>query len=217
MLTRTGAASWLISVVILLLRAPEIAQTVDRVGSASFPTALLALLELGLLGLAVWVAVSLGLCALGGTVAATAAHLLPAALRGLLVVGVAGTLTATAAHAEPGRHGAEAPSTVLDGLVLPERPGGDSAVDPGPPRPDGPVTTEPGGRSDDGPTRRSTVRVGPGDTLWSIAARHLGDDATTADVARATRQWHEANRDVLGDDPDLVRPGQRLVTPRSLR
>jgi hypothetical protein len=42
--------------------------------------------------------------------------------------------------------------------------------------------------------------VAPGDTLWGIAG---------ADWPR----WYAANRAVVGPDPDLIRPGQRLVPP----
>lgn len=55
-----------------------------------------------------------------------------------------------------------------------------------------------------------------GDTLWGIAARHLGDDATPAEVARAWPHWYAANRDVIGDDPDLLLPGQVLTAPEEV-
>jgi hypothetical protein len=58
-----------------------------------------------------------------------------------------------------------------------------------------------------------TVVVRGGDTLWSIAAHHLGPDATAEEIAAAWPRWHEANRGVIGDDPDLVLPGQQLVAP----
>lgn len=57
------------------------------------------------------------------------------------------------------------------------------------------------------------VVVRRGDTLWGIAARHLGPHATDQDVAEAWPRWHAANRDVIGADPDLIRPGQLLVRP----
>jgi nucleoid-associated protein YgaU len=55
--------------------------------------------------------------------------------------------------------------------------------------------------------------VRPGDTLWGIAGRSLPDGATDAEVAGATRAWHRANRDVIGDDPDLIVPEQILEPP----
>lgn len=68
-----------------------------------------------------------------------------------------------------------------------------------------------GARSHRAPERE--VVVHRGDSLWSIAARHLGPDAGDAEVARAWPQWYAANRDVIGDDPDLVLPGQILRIP----
>ncbi|HET7400003.1 MAG TPA: LysM peptidoglycan-binding domain-containing protein [Intrasporangium sp.] len=57
------------------------------------------------------------------------------------------------------------------------------------------------------------VTVRRGDTLWSIAARHLGPHASDAEVARAWPQWYAANRGVVGLDPDLLLPGQQLRPP----
>ncbi len=57
------------------------------------------------------------------------------------------------------------------------------------------------------------VAVRGGDTLWSIAARHLGPDAGADDVARAWPLWWQLNRGVIGDDPDLIVPGQILQAP----
>lgn len=59
------------------------------------------------------------------------------------------------------------------------------------------------------------VVVVRGDSLWSIAARHLPDGASDAQVADAVQRWYAANVGVVGDDPDLVRPGQVLVAPAS--
>ncbi|MBM7820808.1 nucleoid-associated protein YgaU [Cellulosimicrobium cellulans] len=64
----------------------------------------------------------------------------------------------------------------------------------------------------DGPREVVVVR---GDSLWSIAARHLPDGASDAQVADAVQRWYAANAEVVGDDPDLVRPGQVLVAPSS--
>jgi len=57
------------------------------------------------------------------------------------------------------------------------------------------------------------VVVRRGDSLWAIAARHLGSDASDAEIARAWPAWYEANRHVVGDDPDRLRPGQLLRAP----
>ena len=60
------------------------------------------------------------------------------------------------------------------------------------------------------------VVVRRGDSLWSIAARHLGPDASDAEIAGAWPAWFEANRDVVGDDPDQLRPGQVLHAPKAV-
>ena len=52
--------------------------------------------------------------------------------------------------------------------------------------------------------RRRTYTVRPGDTLSGIAAG-LG--------MRDWRPLYEANRSVIGPDPDLLRPGQVLTLP----
>lgn len=49
-------------------------------------------------------------------------------------------------------------------------------------------------------------RVGPGETLWSIARTHLGDGARFPEIA-------ELNRDVLGDDPGFLELGWVLQVP----
>ncbi len=57
--------------------------------------------------------------------------------------------------------------------------------------------------------------VRPGDTLWSIAAEHLAPGADDAMIARAWPEWYQANVATIGDDPDLLHPGELLQTPRA--
>jgi hypothetical protein len=57
------------------------------------------------------------------------------------------------------------------------------------------------------------VVVHRGDTLWDIVVRQLGPQATDAEVATAWPRWFAANRDVIGGNPDLVKPGQVLRSP----
>jgi hypothetical protein len=56
-----------------------------------------------------------------------------------------------------------------------------------------------------------------GECLWSIAAADLrgrtGTDPTDAEVATAVGAWWAANAAVIGDDPDLLLPGQVLRPP----
>ncbi|MFD3001116.1 LysM peptidoglycan-binding domain-containing protein [Pontibacter toksunensis] len=49
--------------------------------------------------------------------------------------------------------------------------------------------------------------VQSGDSLSKIAKKHYGD-------ANTWKRIYEANKDTVGPNPDLIRPGQRLVIPR---
>ena len=67
---------------------------------------------------------------------------------------------------------------------------------------------------------RIPIDVGPdeiivkrGDTLWDIAARHLGTGASYGEIALEWPQWYAANRMVIGSNPDQLRPGERLRAP----
>jgi hypothetical protein len=57
------------------------------------------------------------------------------------------------------------------------------------------------------------VTVRRGDSLWTIAARHLGPGASDAEIALAWPRWYAANRGLIGADPDRLVPGQQLTPP----
>lgn len=57
------------------------------------------------------------------------------------------------------------------------------------------------------------VAVQAGDTLWDIAARHLGPGASDLDIALQWPRWHEANRELIGQNPNVLLPGQILHPP----
>src|SRR5665647_2891774 len=57
------------------------------------------------------------------------------------------------------------------------------------------------------------IVVHRGDNLWSIAARHLGPMATTTEISAKWHRWFAANRHVIGDDANLITPGQVLRPP----
>src|SRR5690625_2340446 len=61
--------------------------------------------------------------------------------------------------------------------------------------------------------QRRSVTVEPGDTLWSIAADHLDDQPSSRAISQAWPLWFAANREVIGPDPDVIRPGMVLVEP----
>jgi hypothetical protein len=88
---------------------------------------------------------------------------------------------------------------------------------PGPPPASGPALPAPTLPDGAQPTVRPAagVIVRPGDSLWRIAAVHLGERASAARIATAWPQWYAANRTVIGADPDLIAPGQHLQAPAS--
>ena len=83
--------------------------------------------------------------------------------------------------------------------------------------PSGPVADPPSpartGPAAPGGAGATAVVVQPGDSLWTVTARALGPSATPRAVAAAWPAWWEANREVLGPDPGLIHPGDRLVPP----
>jgi nucleoid-associated protein YgaU len=78
-------------------------------------------------------------------------------------------------------------------------------------RPSRPAPNETGGTRTTPPGTEVVVR--PGDSLWLIAARRIGLQPSAAQVAAAWPQWYATNRDTIGDDPNLIRPGQVLQVP----
>lgn len=109
------------------------------------------------------------------------------------------------------------PAVSLSGLALPER-----AVTPTRPTAPGPAAPATG-LSATKPVASTAIAarppaptdlvVAPGDTLWGLAATALPAGSDDARIARLCAAIHLANRAVIGADPDLIRPGQRLVLP----
>jgi nucleoid-associated protein YgaU len=60
---------------------------------------------------------------------------------------------------------------------------------------------------------REDIVVRAGDSLWTLTARRLGPGASGAEIAAAWPRLYAANRAVIGTDPGLIHPGQRLVPP----
>ena len=117
----------------------------------------------------------------------------PQRLRRLLLGGLGLALAAT-------------PAPAFAAGVPPGRPG--STPDLGLPVPARTVSVD-----EPRPARRIEVR--PGDCLWNLARSQLPLGASPARVAAVADATFRRNRDVIGDDPDLLRPGQHLVLPRT--
>jgi LysM repeat protein len=132
---------------------------------------------------------------------ATARRGVPAGVRcALLVLGGAAIAGGLASPALAGGQGPAGPQ-VLAGLRLPER----VAVGPAIVTPIATPLVTPAAPSATSPAL-SAVEVAPGDTLWDIAAQRLG----------AATSWpaiYALNRDLIGPDPGVITPGQRLVLP----
>ena len=73
-----------------------------------------------------------------------------------------------------------------------------------------PVPARPTGAAYAGP-RRHVVR--PGESLWRLCQQRAPTAAAHV-VGRLVENTYLANRRVIGPDPDLIHPGQRLVLPR---
>jgi Tfp pilus assembly protein FimV len=157
----------------------------------SFPAALLAVGGLVQLTLASWVLLTITL-SLVHAPAALVRAITPRLLRRALFAGTAGALALAPVHADQAAAPFRPAHHDLTGLRLPDRP----------------VAAAPAPAAD-----TTTVVVRRGDTLWAIAARSLRPGASAAEIAHACEQWHAANRDVIGADPNLIFPMQRLVPP----
>ncbi|RZT28072.1 LysM domain-containing protein [Kribbella sp. VKM Ac-2569] len=96
------------------------------------------------------------------------------------------------------------------------RDGGKDLPEGGRPRvgvPDRPTAGAPTRYTNLRPSVPVRVVVRKGDSLWSIAARELGPSATADAIAARWPDWYATNRHVIGNDPDLILPGQVLRIP----
>jgi nucleoid-associated protein YgaU len=62
-------------------------------------------------------------------------------------------------------------------------------------------------------TAQREVAVRAGDSLWTIAARELGPEASDVEIAMEWPRWFEANMAAIGNNPDVLLPGQILRAP----
>jgi hypothetical protein len=67
--------------------------------------------------------------------------------------------------------------------------------------------------ADDAGSEASAVTVLAGDTLWDIAAHAMGPGASDVEIAMHWPRWYEANRAIIGQNPDVLLPGQILQPP----
>ena len=173
------------------LLAPDASRAINDLHGQSFSAALLGLGTLVQLALSAWVLFPVVLALVHAPDSLVRA-VSPRLLRRALFAGTAGALAMAPVHADRVVPPSRSAHHDLVGLRLPDRPvAAPRRV----------------------PARSATVVVRPGETLWAIAARALPAGASNAQIARACAQWHAANRDVIGDDPNLIFPTQRLAPP----
>lgn len=125
-------------------------------------------------------------------------RLAPASYRRLILAACGSALTLPAiattagAHEPDPFHDRPTQFPSLTGLSLPDLP--TSEADP------------------DGPDPL-IIRVGPGDSLWSIATELLGPRASSARIAAHVDDLYALNLSTIGPDPDLILPGTELTPP----
>ncbi|MBC7594136.1 MAG: LysM peptidoglycan-binding domain-containing protein [Kineosporiaceae bacterium] len=204
-LSSTGYGVAAVSAFSLLTLGPGSAAAARDLNDLDFNRSLVAAVTLLLVALSTWSLACMTLTFAADRTAAidVLAHLItPSFLRRALFLGAAGALAIgpAAGVSDTGR-GAEAPersvtSRSLDGLRLPDRPlGGEAAA------------------ASVAAARHLLVQVNRGDTLWSIASRHLGSEASPSEISVAVEGWYGANRALIGPEPDLIFPGQQLTQP----
>lgn len=206
-LSTSGYAISGLALLSLALLGPDCADALDMLGGPGFDEALVAGATLLLVAVSGWALTGITLLLIAdgaGWVGRFAQLITPQFLRRAVFIGAAGALAvgpvsavSDSERSAPSRH-ASVLGQSLDGLLLPDRPISSAEDDP-------PAT-------DDSPTA-DVVTVRRGDTLWSLAARDLGADASDAAIADATTAWHDANRRAIGNDPHLIFPGQHLTPP----
>jgi len=204
---------------------------ISRVGTDAAVSAVAgALLWLAALWLMLGLLVTLASRCTGrpdGLLDALSRRIAPALLRQLVTTATGASLVLTptaigAPMAPPARQaatvGAALPASPTGPSTTPLRPA--ETTRPGKttrPLPAGsapvlPAQTTPGPPLDPAPAA-GTLLVKPGDSLWRITAQRLGPSASEQQIAVGWPYWYWANRRVIGRDPNLLRPGERLTMP----
>lgn len=230
------------SVVLLAVTAQDVTGTTDPGALLLRCAAAAALLLSARAAVAVHLAAAAAVLSTAGlrtrTLHAAAIRLAPRALRGALCAAAAGgiglaSLAGTAHAAGPpapasppaSSETARTPSPLAWPITEPVRPaasptaeadlGGEPDTGGRSPRSEHtPADTEsaPADGALSGGEAPRPHRVVPGESLWSIV-RDADPQAPPEQVAEGVEALHAANRTVIGPDPSLILPGQRLELP----
>lgn len=208
----TGLLSWLAGD---LVRSRDLVAS-GQLAAASFDQLLALLAALALATCALWFWLVTSVVTLEAARGPTAGDMqrlptigCPQGTRRLLFaacgLALASGLVTPATAVEGQQHRAATGPAMLAGLPLPERASTHPAA--------AVESHAPGSRP--APTRPRAVQVRAGDTLWSLAAATLAPQADDAEITATWRAIYEHNRGVIGDDPDLIKPGTTLTIPDS--
>jgi hypothetical protein len=130
--------------------------------------------------------------------------------------------------ASSGQEDDEAPQDAdpREAALVPRPSMDNTATDAAPPsriapgwQPVAPVTgpgllSAPAVRAVEGPGKEAdAVTVLAGDTLWDIAAHSMGPEASEVEIALQWPRWYQANKAIIGQNPDALLPGQILQPP----
>ncbi len=220
-MTRTNARIAVVSmplaaILLALLGATEIPELARGRQSVD----MVAAIAIGTIGFTAAVYLSLGALALIGAktrhTRRVVRRFMPAGWRSLVAmaigasIGIAGASTASADGTSPGWAGGSGTDAPKD--VAPEL----DANSPSAPiaaTPQGPADAPDASRSESEgkPAPHTVVR---GESLWCIASGLLPHSATDAQITATWRAIYRLNRGVIGPDPGLIQPGQKLTLPK---
>jgi hypothetical protein len=118
---------------------------------------------------------------------------------------------------EPQSFNAVQTELLKEGLIRPRTGAGATAV-PMPPPPAAVTAAPPAGPpapapAPPAPAAPATVTVAVNDSLWKIAKAKLGAGASDVEIDAYSKRLYEANRALIGDDPDTIMPGIVLQLP----
>lgn len=188
---------WLAATGVALALVAALAPELGTPGPERFDDALVLLCEAALLVCVCWawlVTTVVTLDALRGRRRARPG--VPAGVRRVVLAACGAALVGglvQPAHGDSAQRERHAPSTLVHGIPLPDRA---TAV--------GRVSRLFARQQQSRPA--PSVLVRPGDSLWGVAEQRLG-------AGHAWPRVYRVNRAVVGPDPDLIRPGQRLALP----